>query len=129
MFNCELRDVDVTFFVATVDLWSEDGKAEQNLVLNTMPLDRPHSQPSRRRRRGTVSNVTDNRPQELVLTPEDDVALSSPLPPPAPHPQSQPQIEAEVGQSLLTCCVVFIVIIIGTTPSATEPSCSCSWIQ
>ena len=40
-------DTDISFFVVTVDLWSEDGQQEMNLVLNPNSSDRyvPATQP------------------------------------------------------------------------------------
>jgi hypothetical protein len=75
------RDIDITFFIATIDLWSGDGKIEQNLVLNTTAVDRP--QPStRRRRKGSLKG---NSVQESVLDLEDPVAASPLISPDAPR--------------------------------------------
>ncbi|KIY49492.1 hypothetical protein FISHEDRAFT_72812 [Fistulina hepatica ATCC 64428] len=45
-------DVDISFFLVMVDLWSEDGKEEMNLVLNPSAADR-HAQANGRKRRNT----------------------------------------------------------------------------
>jgi hypothetical protein len=78
-FANDCRDVDVTFFIVTVDLWSLDGHDEQNLVLNTFSGDRPPQAP-RRRRRGLSDRA--GYPQESVLMPEaSDTILNSAEPP------------------------------------------------
>lgn len=51
-------DVDCSFFLVTVDLWSEDGKQEMNLVLHPSSGDRfvpVHT--TKTRRRGTSSST------------------------------------------------------------------------
>jgi hypothetical protein len=68
------RDVDATFFIATADLWSADGKTEQNLVLNTVASDRPQVQPRRRRHGKTSAPAEDSQP---TLTPEPPIPASS----------------------------------------------------
>ncbi|KAF7290956.1 Velvet domain-containing protein [Mycena chlorophos] len=58
----DVDDVDISFFIVTVDLWSEDGKHERNLVLHPssgeryVPVHIPTSSKPPRRR-GTTSNV------------------------------------------------------------------------
>jgi hypothetical protein len=55
----DLDDIDISFFVVTVDLWSEDAKQEMNLVLHPSSGDRypPLPQPPKppRRRTNTAS--------------------------------------------------------------------------
>jgi hypothetical protein len=65
------RDVDVTFFVASVDLWSADGTQEQNLVLNNLGGERPQTYVPRRSRKSTMSQPT--YPQQSVLYPDTPV--------------------------------------------------------
>ncbi|KAF8663496.1 hypothetical protein AX16_001064 [Volvariella volvacea WC 439] len=48
----DVDDVDCSFFLVTVDLWSADGKTEQNLVLHPSSADR-YVPPHKPRRRGT----------------------------------------------------------------------------
>lgn len=51
----DFSDIDVAFFVVTVDLWSADGKQETNLVLHPSAADRyiPASVAKQPRRRPT----------------------------------------------------------------------------
>ena len=50
-------DIDVAFFVVTVDLWSADGKQEMNLVLHPSSADRyVPTHVSKPRRRGNVQS-------------------------------------------------------------------------
>ncbi|TFK99126.1 velvet factor [Pterulicium gracile] len=62
----DLDDIDISFFVVTVDLWSEDGKQEMNLVLHPSSNDRypPPPQPIKQmpRRRGTASSTASAPP-------------------------------------------------------------------
>ncbi|OBZ76551.1 hypothetical protein A0H81_03856 [Grifola frondosa] len=53
----DVDEVDCSFFLVTVDLWSADGKQEMNLVLHPTSADRyvPANTP-KGKRRGTVSN-------------------------------------------------------------------------
>ncbi|KNZ77203.1 hypothetical protein J132_06198 [Termitomyces sp. J132] len=54
----DVDDVDCSFFLVTVDLWSGDGKHEMNLVLHPSSADRfvpPHT--TKTRRRGTSSST------------------------------------------------------------------------
>jgi len=56
-------DMDCSFFLVTVDLWSADGKHETNLVLHPSSADRyipPHSS-TKSRRRGTSSSAPQSR--------------------------------------------------------------------
>jgi hypothetical protein len=58
-YSLDFRDVDLTFFIATVDLWSEDGMREMNLVLNTSNTERnAHITPRRRRRTNSAMTVS-----------------------------------------------------------------------
>ncbi|KAF9077023.1 velvet factor [Rhodocollybia butyracea] len=57
-------DIDSSFFIVTVDLWSADGKQEMNLVLHPSSTDRyapppPHSTPgtTKQRRKGTTTSM------------------------------------------------------------------------
>ncbi|KAG6910975.1 hypothetical protein DXG01_006029 [Tephrocybe rancida] len=54
----DVDDVDCSFFLVTVDLWSADGKQEMNLVLHPSSADRhapPHT--NKAKRRGTSSSA------------------------------------------------------------------------
>ncbi|KAG6903396.1 hypothetical protein C0995_005419 [Termitomyces sp. Mi166 len=54
----DVDDVDCSFFLVTVDLWSADGKHEMNLVLHPSSADRfvpPHT--TKTKRRGTSSST------------------------------------------------------------------------
>ncbi|KAJ7284072.1 velvet factor [Mycena rebaudengoi] len=54
----DVDDVDCSFFLVTVDLWSEDGKHERNLVLHPSAGDRyVPIQSTKQRRRGGSSTV------------------------------------------------------------------------
>ncbi|KAE9409936.1 hypothetical protein BT96DRAFT_461573 [Gymnopus androsaceus JB14] len=60
----DVDDIDSSFFLVTVDLWSADGKQEMNLVLHPSSADRyvpPPPQnaptPTKTRRRGTTSSM------------------------------------------------------------------------
>ncbi|KAF9006614.1 velvet factor-domain-containing protein, partial [Cyathus striatus] len=60
----DVDDVDCSFFLVTVDLWSADGKQEMNLVLHPSSADRyvpPHSA-TKTRRRGTSTSAPQQRP-------------------------------------------------------------------
>lgn len=54
-------DIDISFFIVTVDLWSEDAKQEMNLVLHPSSQDRvvnsysSNSNNKTRRRGGSVA--------------------------------------------------------------------------
>ncbi|KAJ7087411.1 velvet factor [Mycena crocata] len=55
----DVDDVDCSFFLVTVDLWSEDGKHERNLVLHPSSGDRyVPVQTNKQRRRGGSSTVS-----------------------------------------------------------------------
>ncbi|TFK68183.1 hypothetical protein BDN72DRAFT_950568 [Pluteus cervinus] len=59
----DVDDVDCSFFLVTVDLWSGDGKREMNLVLHPSSADRyvpPNA--AKQRRRGTSSSAPQSRP-------------------------------------------------------------------
>ena len=55
-------DLDCSFFLVTVDLWSVDGQHEMNLVLHPSSTERyaPHSS-SKAKRRGTSTSATTHR--------------------------------------------------------------------
>lgn len=52
-----LSEIDYTFFLATVDLWSEDGKREMNLVLHPTSSDRSVPFQTKARKRPNSSKV------------------------------------------------------------------------
>ncbi|OJT05350.1 hypothetical protein TRAPUB_3791 [Trametes pubescens] len=58
----DVDEVDCSFFLVTVDLWSADGKHEMNLVLHPTSADRyvPANTP-KNKRRGTVTTNTSNQ--------------------------------------------------------------------
>ena len=66
-------EVDCSFFLLTVDLWSQDGDNEMNLVLHPTSSDRyvPSSQP-KVKRRATTSSAT---------APSQSSATQTPVPP------------------------------------------------
>ncbi|KAG5648841.1 hypothetical protein DXG03_000190 [Asterophora parasitica] len=73
-------DVDCSFFLVTVDLWSADGKHEMNLVLHPSSADRyvpPHS--SKSRRRGTSTSAPHARSSG------NQTPISQATPTPAPY--------------------------------------------
>ena len=71
-----LSEIDYTFFLATVDLWSEDGKQEMNLVLHPTSSDRsvPFQAKARKRLNSGKVRPSDNE---------------TPGPGPSAHPTSQ----------------------------------------
>ncbi|KAG6817878.1 hypothetical protein H0H87_001710 [Tephrocybe sp. NHM501043] len=72
-------DVDCSFFLVTVDLWSADGKEEMNLVLHPSSADRyvpPHS--TKTRRRGTSSSA----PHPRSSGNQTPISQSTPAPAP-----------------------------------------------
>ncbi|KAF9448237.1 hypothetical protein P691DRAFT_801059 [Macrolepiota fuliginosa MF-IS2] len=80
----DVDEIDWSFFLVTVDLWSADGKQEMNLVLHPSSADRYMTiPPSKNRRRGTSIN----QPHSGHQTP----IQPSPAPsyrPPEPTPQT-----------------------------------------
>ncbi|KAI0772133.1 velvet factor-domain-containing protein [Trametes elegans] len=58
----DVDEIDCSFFLVTVDLWSADGKHEMNLVLHPTSADRyvPANTP-KNKRRGTVTTTTTNQ--------------------------------------------------------------------
>lgn len=64
--NVDEDEIDVSFFLVTVDLWSEDGKQEINLVLHPSSQDRImnsySTQPKSRRRGTSVVTGPSSRP-------------------------------------------------------------------
>jgi hypothetical protein len=72
----DVDEIDYTFFLATVDLWSEDGKQEMNLVLHPTSSDRsvPFQAKTRKRLSSGKTRPSDN---------------GTPGPGPSVHPTSQ----------------------------------------
>ena len=60
MLSLYLSDVDCSFFLVTVDLWSGDGKQETNLVLHPSSTDRYVPTQPKPRRRGTSTSTPHN---------------------------------------------------------------------
>ncbi|KAF8969411.1 velvet factor [Flammula alnicola] len=60
----DVDEVDCSFFLVTVDLWSADGKHEMNLVLHPSSADRyvPSHSSSKSKRRGTCTSTPAPRP-------------------------------------------------------------------
>ncbi|PPQ78214.1 hypothetical protein CVT25_015533 [Psilocybe cyanescens] len=60
----DVDEVDSSFFLVTVDLWSADGKHEMNLVLHPSSTDRyvPSHLSSKTKRRGTSDSAPATRP-------------------------------------------------------------------
>ncbi|KAG5654602.1 hypothetical protein H0H81_011577 [Sphagnurus paluster] len=57
----DVDDVDCSFFLVTVDLWSADGKHEMNLVLHPSSTERTYIAPVKSRRRGTSASAPHSR--------------------------------------------------------------------
>ncbi|KAI3616591.1 developmental regulator [Moniliophthora roreri] len=77
----EVDDVDCSFFVVTVDLWSADGTQEMNLVLHPSSADRyipPHATNKPRRSRGM--SVSASQPQPRSSGYQTPVSRSTPTP-------------------------------------------------
>ena len=76
-------EVDCSFFLVTVDLWSQDGDKEMNLVLHPTSSDRyvPSSQPKVKRRATTSS----------AAAPSQSSAAQTPVPP-TPTAMQYPQV-------------------------------------
>ncbi|KAL7282566.1 hypothetical protein ACG7TL_004037 [Trametes sanguinea] len=85
----DVDEIDCSFFLVTVDLWSADGKHEMNLVLHPTSADRyvPSNTP-KNKRRGTVTTATSNQ-----RSGRQSPATSAPVQPTAPYPQ---QSSAEI---------------------------------
>ncbi|KAJ7498605.1 velvet factor [Mycena latifolia] len=65
----DVDDVDCSFFLVTVDLWSEDGKHERNLVLHPSSGDRyVPVQATKQRRRGASSTVPPRSGQQTPIS-------------------------------------------------------------
>ncbi|KAF8165576.1 velvet factor [Crassisporium funariophilum] len=82
----DVDDVDCSFFLVTVDLWSADGKHEMNLVLHPSSADRyapPHSS-SKTRRRGASISAPTPRPTGS----QTPAGRNSPAPPYRPGEQT-----------------------------------------
>lgn len=82
--SSNFREVDCSFFLVTVDLWSADGKHEMNLVLHPTSADRyvPSSTP-KVKRRGTGSSMT---PASQRTTRQNSA------PPPTPSSSQYPPV-------------------------------------
>ncbi|KAJ3741578.1 velvet factor [Lentinula detonsa] len=80
----EVDDIDCSFFVVTVDLWSADGKQEMNLVLHPSSADRyvppPTPNPTKTRRRGTTTSSM-GPPTSSSSSSSSNTTLTSSLPP------------------------------------------------
>ncbi|THH08804.1 hypothetical protein EW145_g2452 [Phellinidium pouzarii] len=75
----DVDEIDVAFFVVTVDLWSADGKQEMNLVLHPSSADRYiPTHVSKPRRRGNGPNPSPSTPDQQSSQPSFQA-----LPPPA----------------------------------------------
>ncbi|PPQ65372.1 hypothetical protein CVT24_011482 [Panaeolus cyanescens] len=83
----DVDDVDCSFFLVTVDLWSADGKHEMNLVMHPSSADRyvPSHNASKTRRRGASTSAPPTRPSGN----QTPLARSSPPPQYRPGDQSQ----------------------------------------
>lgn len=70
---CPCSEIDCSFFLVTVDLWSADGKHEMNLVLHPTSADRyvPANTPKGKRRGTVTSNQRPSRqsPERSAPTP------------------------------------------------------------
>ncbi|KAK0190645.1 velvet factor [Armillaria mellea] len=94
----DVHDVDCSFFLVTVDLWSEDGKQEMNLVLHPSLAERYVQQTSRpcsnNKRRRTSKSGQPPHPTSDPDSPPTDV-YPGPAPPCCylctPFPQSPQQ--------------------------------------
>ena len=73
----DIDEVDYSFFLVTVDLWSADGKQEMNLVLHPSAADRyvPTHSSSKPRRRGASTSAPARQPGN-----QTPVGRSSPTP-------------------------------------------------
>ena len=80
-------EIDCSFFLVTVDLWSADGKHEMNLVLHPTSADRyvPANTP-KGKRRGTVTAATSSNQRSSRQSPE----RSAPTPSTTQYPQVCP---------------------------------------
>ena len=74
-------DIDCSFFLVTVDLWSEDGQHEMNLVLHPSSTERyaPHLSSKTKRRGGSASSTAHRPTPAGHYTP-----YFTPQPPPVP---------------------------------------------
>ncbi|KXN92292.1 hypothetical protein AN958_08523 [Leucoagaricus sp. SymC.cos] len=87
----DVDDIDWSFFLVLVDLWSADGKQEMNLVLHPSSADRYMPIPSSKnnRRRGTSINQTQqsHSGQQTPIQPSPAPSYRPPEPtPPTPLP-------------------------------------------
>ncbi|KAJ3722628.1 velvet factor [Lentinula raphanica] len=80
----EVDDIDCSFFVVTVDLWSADGKQEMNLVLHPSSADRyippPTPTPAKTRKRGATTSSM-GPPTSSSSSSSSHTNLTSSLPP------------------------------------------------
>ncbi|KAI0650528.1 velvet factor-domain-containing protein [Trametes meyenii] len=74
----DVDEIDCSFFLVTVDLWSSDGKHEMNLVLHPTSADRyvPANTP-KNKRRGTVTASTTNQQRSSRQSPAPPAATPS----------------------------------------------------
>ncbi|KAJ3537463.1 hypothetical protein NM688_g6686 [Phlebia brevispora] len=81
----DVDEVDCSFFLVTVDLWSQDGDKEMNLVLHPTSSDRyvPNSAPKAKRRATTSSVAAASQPSVS--------AAQTPVPP-TPASSQYPQV-------------------------------------
>jgi len=84
----ELSEIDYTFFLATVDLWSEDGRQEMNLVLHPTSSDRsvPFQSKARKRLNSIKARPSTN---------------GTPVPGPSAHPTSQADTSVSRSKHLI----------------------------
>lgn len=86
----DIDDIDVAFFVAAVDLWSQDGKREMNLVLHPSSADRYiPTQVTKPRRRPTVQVPSGHNPSSSQ-PPSASFTLRPVTEPSIPPPQAGP---------------------------------------
>ncbi|KLO05346.1 hypothetical protein SCHPADRAFT_911105 [Schizopora paradoxa] len=84
----EIGDIDVAFFVVTVDLWSADGKHEMNLVLHPSSADRYiPTNVAKPRRRATAPSTPSQRGPESQSSQSSFTALPNPATTYAQHTQ------------------------------------------
>ncbi|CCM00655.1 uncharacterized protein FIBRA_02693 [Fibroporia radiculosa] len=87
----DVDEIDISFFLVTVDLWSGDGKSEMNLVLHPTSADRyvPANTP-KSKRRGTNANTASSSAQRPTRPSPSPAPASATAPAPAPAPASSP---------------------------------------
>ncbi|KAL4249637.1 Velvet domain-containing protein [Abortiporus biennis] len=74
----DVDEIDCSFFLVTVDLWSQDGKHEMNLVLHPTSADRyvPSNTP-KAKRRGTTTSVAPPNSKSSRQSPAPSTATPS----------------------------------------------------